>query len=356
MKIIKNKMSGTKGSHIQYRGFWIRNNKQNRSKVDRFYNNSLVITGTSIMDNQVPVEGLSFMGDNLTIMPSLYSKTTNTSFTDYNQLLAYFKDNLNAEITATIYNEISNISGTAQERVNATRKLFRFLAFTHEIWNESPDFEQFRISTANKALSLAQKGMSEAFLVFSLLHPKLCNTQIQPYVVYESLIYNDEHWETVIGDPVYNDNTILHVYFLSGFNRLWKEELDVARTDPEEWNSSLPEKYKNIYMNYRANTIPVTIVESKQQSTGSGAEYDYSYLNLTETSKDNEWNDLEKSINDQVQNGFSELFGNRIDGSLWTRNALIKNLRGRVEPHVLDSSSDEELLNIHHELESWEMA
>jgi hypothetical protein len=390
MKLIKNKMSGTRNSHINYRAFWIRDNKPNRRKVDRFYTDSLSVIGHNISINEEPLEGLRFMSDNLTLIPSLYCDATNTSFINHTELANYFKDNLTAELTKVISDEISKITGTKQQRIDATRRLFRLLAFTYSTWGKASEFEQFRISTANKALSLAQSGMTEAFLVFSKLYPKLCTSQIQPYVIYDSLIYNDEHWELVISDPVYTDDMIYNVYFLSGFNPLWKEELEVAKKNPSEWDmqkwdSNFCKRIRRFYTNYKIdNNLTLTETEEPVQSN---TEYDYSYLNpswsasevknqeqsccyespnpsdwgLPQSSDwgsptDDDWGANPQSDWVTPTNDWGHYCGERISDSSWTRNALIRNLKGRVSSDVLNSSSDNELLGIYTDLESWELA
>lgn len=361
-------MSGTKtSSHIEYRGFWIRNNRINRRKVDRFYQSYLRITGISLTKKINILQGLCFMGDNTAVMPSLYCELTNTIFTNHGQLVSYFKTGLANELTNLFSEQIGCIKGTKQERILAAKKLFRLLAFTYESWSELPEFESFKISTANKALSLAQQGMTEAFLVFSMIHPNLCTTQIQPHVNQDPLIYSDENWDRVVGDPVYSIDVLSHVYFLSGFNYLWKEELNVSQKHSSEWPLDIPENVKIIYK--RKNPEPQRLYEEDEWGP---------VVNLVTPDSASEWDELEKLINQEVrevkecdhispfwramyteQKQMDSVMtsSDRIADSSWTRENLMSHLRGRGVPlDTLRSNDFDDLLRIHYDLDSWEHA
>lgn len=130
-------------------------------------------------------------------------------------------------------------------------------------------------------LGYCRKGITEAFLVFSLYYPKMCNKDIQPYFLRgPKSLYSDLQWFAITHDPVYKDLAV-QCYFLSGFNRFGrlalplKNKLDAGKDiykclsefnlEPVEPNPHITEQFHHysFELNHILPYVDFTIKDSE---------------------------------------------------------------------------------------------
>jgi len=203
----------THSQHCYYRGFWIRNTRWNRATV-----NSALAAQVDDVTNKMPVRlTTEQMHDPCAIADAARNVPGHT------------KQHLLDCVASTllISSSIEAMPPSGPERVQGMRKLMRSLIERHV--SLQPLFDagymlRFQVVMHNKLLELCAKGLSEAFLAYSVYFPSTCTVEIQPWFKFSSQYYTDEHWYTLKDDPVLRP-VAEQVYYLSGFNREWRAEL-----------------------------------------------------------------------------------------------------------------------------------
>lgn len=167
--------------HRPYHGFWIKDTKRNRRKVDQF----------------LALECQDFSDE-----------VKNTMTPEQVQIMKKIVYN-GREIT-----------------VEQIRYVIRFMVMGY--------YDTRMLKTVrNMLIKWCGYGITEAYLTFNMFFPEMCNREIQPYFNFKFKhhniqVYTDDHWYELLDDPIFG--TLSEpVYFLSGFNRMWREEISMMR-------------------------------------------------------------------------------------------------------------------------------
>lgn len=207
-------MARRRSQHCTYRGFWIRDTVWNRTIVDNF------LAPQADASNTTPCPQLSVlqMKDPSAIADAARGLPASEIQLMLDFIASYLQIKADLDLSMSLHGEERNVS---------MRKLIRNLIEKYvglQSLFGAGHMRKFQLVMRDKLLQMCAQGISEAYLAFSAFFSNMCTREIQPWFNFSSRHYTDEHWYSLQHDPVLRP-VAEQVYYLSGFNRMWRAEL-----------------------------------------------------------------------------------------------------------------------------------
>lgn len=203
--------------HRDYRGFWIRYTKQNRLTVDQFLlrwqGPNPMLPARTDPEVQWTYQTLDKFIDSINECEDEYVRHVR-----HVQVYRRIRD----DILDVCY-ECDGIAVGSEDRAECIRKALRLVVQAYPAIKACHVWDSFQHNALkNKLLYLCQKGLSEAYLTFSLFFPEMCTREIQPTFNFKTIYYSDDHLDELRIDPVFGP-LAKNMRYMSGYNKQWRQ-------------------------------------------------------------------------------------------------------------------------------------
>lgn len=207
-------MARRRSQHCTYRGFWIRDTEWNRTIVDNF----LAPQANASSNTTPPHLPVAEMRDPSAVADAARGLPPSEIQNMLDFIAFYLQIRADLDLTMSLHGEERNASMRTMVRnlVKMYVKLQTLFSAGH--------MRKLQLVIRDKLLQMCAQGISEAYLGFSAFFSNMCTREIQPWFNFSSRHYTDEHWYSLQHDPVLRP-VADQVYYLSGFNRMWRAEL-----------------------------------------------------------------------------------------------------------------------------------